>query len=211
MNPTFRQTVVRARGFTLIELLVVIAIVAILSTLVVSTAGVVKARAKMSRCQSNLRQIGVGIQLYVADNRGYLPYNMNGANGVTGYGSKYQQLVTAYIPGNVTLASAWWCPAEIRDPLEEGTGGSFNSAYGLEFDPNYWPPHPSDNNKKVGYVPIPMNRLPNPSTARAVYDGSVQLNQNRLWVFDNSSNNLRHDGRANVLSYDGHVAQTDEK
>src|SRR5436309_15597547 len=60
-------------GFTLIELLVIIAIIAILAALLLPALSRAKERAQIVQCLSNLRQIGVGIQLYVDEHGGTFP------------------------------------------------------------------------------------------------------------------------------------------
>lgn len=61
----------RNGGFTLIELLVVIAIIAILAALLLPTLGRGKAAAKNAVCKSNMRQLGLSLQMYTMDNGGY--------------------------------------------------------------------------------------------------------------------------------------------
>lgn len=61
------------RGLTLIEVIVVIAIVAVVASLVTVAAFRGITEAKRRACGSNLRQIGLSLNLYTADNDGYWP------------------------------------------------------------------------------------------------------------------------------------------
>ncbi len=60
-------------GFTLTELLVVIGLVTVLISLLLPAVGKAKAAANSSACLSNLRQLGTGWTMYLAENRGRLP------------------------------------------------------------------------------------------------------------------------------------------
>jgi prepilin-type N-terminal cleavage/methylation domain-containing protein/prepilin-type processing-associated H-X9-DG protein len=61
------------RAFTLIELLVVIAIIAILAALLLSALSSAKQRAWTISCNSNLRQVGLGMRMFADDHREFYP------------------------------------------------------------------------------------------------------------------------------------------
>ena len=61
-------------GFSLIELLVVISIVALLLTLLIPSLARAKERARIVVCKSNLRQIGIAMNLYFGDNNYWFPF-----------------------------------------------------------------------------------------------------------------------------------------
>lgn len=55
----------------MIELLVVITIIGILAALVLSGVSKAKGKAQRIQCANNVRQLGMGMQLFVSDNQVY--------------------------------------------------------------------------------------------------------------------------------------------
>lgn len=100
---------------TLTEFLVTICIVCLLAALLMPAITAVRSSAQAVRCMSNLRQIGLGMGCYAADNRGMVPppnIPVSWGNGYHEWGW-WQGFIAPYLPGtsnNVTAMDAFWCP-----------------------------------------------------------------------------------------------------
>ena len=115
--------VTRHSPFTLIELLVVIAIIGILASLLMPALRTARDKALSLQCQSNLRQIYIGLSTYAADYDGWFPiFAPHGAppgqpwapNNSIGYpvfnqyfGYKYGEDYNQY--GPLKSSCVWFC------------------------------------------------------------------------------------------------------
>ncbi len=60
-------------GFTLVELLVVIAVIAMLISILLPVLGRAREQTRAVMCESNLRMLGLAVQMYADGNRGWFP------------------------------------------------------------------------------------------------------------------------------------------
>ena len=93
-------------GFTLIELLVVISIIALLIGILLPALGAARQTAKSMACLSNNRQIGIAVQTYTADNKGFfVPYQSDWSGGPTVYWS-----AVLYFQDYFNAPAGYLCP-----------------------------------------------------------------------------------------------------
>ncbi|MCX7597378.1 MAG: DUF1559 domain-containing protein [Armatimonadetes bacterium] len=97
------------RGFTLIELLVVIAIIAILAAILFPVFARAREKARQASCQSNLKQIALGVLMYVQDYDERFPCTPGWSCGLPNNSntSRWYALVQPYIKN----AQLFRCPS----------------------------------------------------------------------------------------------------
>ena len=148
MSLSIRESKPR-HAFTLIELLVVIAIIAILAAILFPVFAQAREKARQTSCTSNLKQLSLGLIMYVQDYDETWPRNDDCINGGTapppGAPSTAIGCTTAPFFGDRVNHYKWWywtypytknvqinfCPSRTADPISWNDAAEIDGGYAL--------------------------------------------------------------------------------
>jgi prepilin-type N-terminal cleavage/methylation domain-containing protein len=113
---------IQKSGFTLTELLVTIAIIAVLSGIAVPVSLSLLEKSRQATCIGNLRQIGVGLQMYLGDNNDHLPELAIGRTSKTSDVPVLETVLSGYVESE----DVFHCPSDKKEFRESGCSYNWN-------------------------------------------------------------------------------------
>jgi prepilin-type N-terminal cleavage/methylation domain-containing protein/prepilin-type processing-associated H-X9-DG protein len=213
-----RQSAIR-NGFTLIELLVVIAIIAILAAILFPVFAQAREAARKASCQSNLRQLGTALSMYVQDHEGYFPLHYTLPPTYTSGGYWFGTLNAGVVDKTQGMLYPYTknhqiqlCPSFAGKFAYNGaTGGyGYNWIYlasnTAQFRYGDYPVSEAEINRPADCIAFADVATWKNSPSPGVYETfSIAPPSSSLGFGDFPNAHFRHNGVCNAVFVDGHV------
>jgi prepilin-type N-terminal cleavage/methylation domain-containing protein/prepilin-type processing-associated H-X9-DG protein len=188
----------RREGFTLIELLVVIAIIAILAAILFPVFAKAREKARTSSCQSNLKQIGISVAMYVQDYDEKYPLAIGGTPPAI-------YMLTELLDPYIKNAQVWQCPSKER-AIDTTAIGKTSVSYAPDVGTSV--PAGSATGRLFGAPAAGTNSaaladIASPATQASACDGSGSVPATLVPL--SIGEDARHNSGLNYLYCDGHV------
>jgi prepilin-type N-terminal cleavage/methylation domain-containing protein/prepilin-type processing-associated H-X9-DG protein len=187
-----------SRGFTLIELLVVVAIIAILAAILFPVFAKAREKARITSCNSNLRQIGIAFLSYAEDWDGVI-VDAGTLDQVGGNPKDPRHLHNKLAPYTKS-PGVWHCPSDTGyfDPGQSiAPSGDYFTYFGSSYQ---WKGNRGDPDGH-GVAGLELDSFKDPANLPIVRDGLAWHQSKAV----GSAFWSRPDNGANVLFLDGHV------
>ncbi len=196
----------RRHGFTLIELLVVIAIIAILAAILFPVFARAREKARSASCQSNLRQLGIAVGMYLDDYDGRYPWDDLTQGTQEGVDPTWTWRLMVY--PYVNNVQVYVCPSAPELSGFNAVWPDFNRTAGYAINHVHW-----DNDLGNGAEPPPGRsntevRFPARTVLLTDFTGEYVIShfgtqQHGFVRADEGAS--RHNGGCNYAYCDGHV------
>jgi len=191
-------------GFTLIELLVVIAIIAILAAILFPVFARARENARRTSCQSNLKQVGLGLRQYSQDNDELFPLtyvDVNASGTFDAADSGWVQSVQPYVKSY----QLFQCASETNGMIANVGTGANPTTVGWT---DYW--YNSNlaglNESQISFVANTISNGDGDSgTAAYALGNSSSATPWTMGTAPGSGYAVRHLDGANFAFADGHV------
>lgn len=188
----------RRAGFTLIELLIVIAIIAILAAILFPVFARAREKARQTSCQSNLKQVGSGLSMYVMDYDSLYP--------ASPFWTTWEWQINTYVRSEQIFR----CPSSPQDTRSLENRGYFNGLNVFYYTGNYgYNYDDASNPPKEENLWGEHHKTPKPEWIAAVDAANSLAWPVSPWNNCNTDamNTIapRHTDVANCLFGDGHV------